>query len=117
MAVVGILVVHLTGPSRQQVLQSAKTVLDPVAPLPRPFEPWPADGGFQTHHIILLRTGLLDDDDGHRAIRWTGGSQPRIAHPRDLRAVTPGPIAGLLQVIPLDVAPICQIEDIGTDTV
>src|SRR4029450_11676526 len=112
MAVVGILVVHLAGPSHQQVLQGAKTVLDPVTPLPRPDKPWPADVGCETHHVELLLPGLTDYDDRHRAIRRTGGLQPRIAHAGDLRAVTPGPIALLQQVLPLDLAAVCQREDI-----
>src|ERR671929_1000692 len=106
MAVVGILVLHLTGPSRQQVLQGPKTVLDPVAPLPCPYESWPADGRVETHHVELLLPGLTDHDDRHRAIRRTGSSQPRIAHAGDLRALTPGPIALRLQVTPLALAPI-----------
>src|SRR5215475_1282900 len=114
MAVVGILALHLTGPSRQQVLQSPKTVLDPGAPLPGPDEPWPADGRGETHHVELLLPGLTDHDEGHGAIRRTGRPQPRIAHPRHLWARPPGPIAGLLQVTPLDLAPVWQSEDIGT---
>src|SRR5215813_2793993 len=113
MAVVSILALYLTGPSRQQVLQGAKTVLDPVSPLPRPDEPRPADGRIETHHVELLLPGLTGHDEGHGSIRWTGRSQPHIAHSRDLRAVTPGPIAGLLQVTPLDLAPVWQHEDIG----
>src|SRR5690348_1520292 len=108
MAVVGILVLHLTGPSRQQVLQGAKTVLDPGAPLPRPDEPRPADSRVETHHIELLLPGLTDDDDRHGTIRRTGGAQPRIAYPRHLLTRPPGPIAGLLQGTPLDLAPIGQ---------
>src|SRR5215470_12109048 len=73
MAVVGILVLQLTGPSRQQVLQGAKTVLDPGAPLPRPDEPWRTDGGLQTHHVILVCAGLLDNRDGHRPIAQVQG--------------------------------------------
>jgi len=80
MAVVRLLAVHLTGPGRQQVLQGPKTVLDPVAPLPCPDESWPADGSLQTHHVELLLPGFTDHDERHRAIRRTGGSQPRIAH-------------------------------------
>src|SRR5712692_9938180 len=112
MAVVRILAVHLAGPSRQQVLQRPKTVLDPPATLPRPYEPRPADGRVETHHIDLLLTRLLDNDDGHRAIRRTGSPQPHITHPRDLRAVTPGPLTLMLQVLPLDLAPVCQRKDI-----
>src|SRR5881628_1750522 len=104
MAVVRILAVHLAGPRRQQVLQSPKTVLDPPATLPRPYEPRPADGRVETHHVELLLPGFTDHDDRHRAIRRTGGPQTRIAHAGDLRAVTPGPIALLLQVLPLDLA-------------
>src|SRR6266446_5072958 len=114
MAVVGILALHLTGPSRQQVLQGAKTVLDPVAPLPCPDEPWPANGRVETHHIELLLPGFTDHDECHGAIRRTGGPQPRIAHAGDLWAVTPGPIAVLLQVVALDLPPIEQFEDIAT---
>src|SRR5215468_11527443 len=114
MAVVSILAQYLTGPSRQQVLQGAKTVLDPVSPLPRPDEPRPADGRVETHHVELLLPGLTDHDKGHGAIRRTGGPQPRIAHPRHLRTRPPGPIAGLLQGTPLDLAPVWQREDIGT---
>src|SRR5215468_12015685 len=40
--------------------------------------------------------------------------QPRIAHPRHLLARPPRPPAVLLQVLPLDLAPIGQFEDIGT---
>jgi hypothetical protein len=98
--------VHLTGSCRQQVLQGPKTVLDPVAPLPCLYELWSADGRVETHHIELLLPGLTDHDDRHRAIRRTGGPQPRIAHAGDLRAVTPGPRALLLQVTPLDLAPV-----------
>src|SRR6266545_5888790 len=114
MAVIGLLALHLAGPSRQQVLQGAKTVLDPVPPLPRPDEPWPADGRGKTHHVELLLPGLADYDEGHGAIRWTGGSQPRIAHPRHLLTRPPGPIAVLLQVMALDLPPIGQVEDVGT---
>src|SRR5438128_6252406 len=114
MAVVRILAVHLAGPRRQQVLQSPKTVLDPTATLPRPYEPRPADGGVETHHVELLLPGLTDHDDRHRAIRRTGCPQPRIAYAGDLRAVTPGPITLMLQVVPLHLAPVWQCEDIGT---
>src|SRR5262249_11936566 len=114
MAVVGILALHLTGPSRQQVLQGAKTIFDPVAPLPRPDEPRPADGRVETHHVELLLPGCTDHDEYHGAIRWAGRPQPYIAHPRHLRAFTPGPIAGLLQVVALDLPPIGQLEGVGT---
>src|SRR3989442_13401289 len=110
MAVVRILAVHLTGPGRQQVLQSPEAVLNPVAPLPRPYEPRPADDGCETHHVELLLPGLTDHDERHRAIRRTGGPQPRITHPRDLLAVPPGPIALMLQVVPLHLAPVWQLE-------
>jgi hypothetical protein len=114
MAVVGILALHLTGPCRQQVLQGPKTVLDPVAPLPRPDEPWPADGGCETHHVELLLLGFTDYYKCHGAIGRTGGPQPRIAHPRDLLALSPRPLAVLLQVVALDLPPIGQLEAIGT---
>src|SRR5215510_11026221 len=114
MAVVGIFTLYLTGPCRQQVLQGAKTVLDPVPPLPGPDEPWPADGSVQTHHVELLLLGFTDDDDRHRPIRRTGRTQPRIAHPRHLLAVLPGPLALVLQVVPLDLASIGQREGVGT---
>src|SRR6516162_10873123 len=105
MAVVRILALHLTGPSRQQVLQGAKTVLDPGAPLPRPDEPWPADGRVETHDVELPLPGLTHHKEGHRTIRRTGGAQPRIAHPRHLVARPPGPLAVLLQVVALDLLP------------
>src|SRR6266850_4158992 len=114
MAVVRLFAVHLAGPGRQQVLEGPETVLDPTATLPRPYEPRPADGGFETHHVELFLPGLTDHDDRHRAIRRTGGPQPRIAYAGDLRAVTPGPITLVLQVLPLDLAPVCQREDIRT---
>src|SRR5262245_36741480 len=114
MAVVGILALHLTGISRQQVLQGAKTVLNPVPPLPRPDEPRSADGSLQTEHVVQLHTGLLDDDKGHGPIGWTGSPQPGIPHARHVRALTPGPRAGLLQVTPLNLAPIRQLEGVGT---
>src|SRR4029453_8115438 len=114
MAVVGIFTLYLTGPSRQQMLQGPKAVLDPVAPLPCPDEPWPADGRVETHHVELLLSGLTDYDDCHRAIRRTGGSQPRIAHPRHLRTRPPGPLAVLLQVVALDLPSIGQCEGVGT---
>src|SRR5262245_30832952 len=104
MAVVGIFTLHLTGAGCQQMLQGPKTVLDPVAPLPGPDEAWPADGRIETHHVELLLPGLTDDDEGHGAICRTGGSQPRIAHPGDLRAVTPRPITSLLLVVALHLA-------------
>src|SRR5215475_10824847 len=114
MALVGILALHLTGPRRQQVLQGAKTVLDPVTPLPGPDEPRPADGRVETHHVELLLPGLTDYDDRHRTIRRTGGPQPRIAHAGDLRALTPGPLALVLQVVAFDLAPVGQCEGVGT---
>src|SRR5215831_13373572 len=114
MTVVGILVLHLTDPNRQQVLQGAKTVLDPVAPLPGPDEPRPTDGRCETHHVELLFFGLLNYDEGHGAIRWARSPQPRIAHPRHLLTVSPRPLAVLLQVVALDLAPIGQFEGIGT---
>src|SRR4029450_1418014 len=110
MAVVGILALHLTGPSRQEVLQSPKAVLDPVAPLPRPDEPRSADSGFEAHHVELLLPGFADYDDRHRAVGWTDRPQPRIAHPRPLLALPPRPIAVLLQVVALDLPPIGQVE-------
>src|SRR5215467_15545897 len=78
MPIVRIFTVHLASPSRQQVLQGAKTVLDPVAPLPRPNESWAADGRVETHHVELLLPGFADHDDRHRPIRRTGRPQPRI---------------------------------------
>src|SRR5215831_7884084 len=96
------------------MLQGPKTVLDPVAPLPRPDEPWPADGRVETHHVELLFPGCTDHDERHGAIRRTGRPQPRIAHTGDVRTVTPGPIAWLLQVVALDLPPIGQVEDIDT---
>src|SRR5215471_6824194 len=114
MAVVGILALHLTGSRRQQVLQGAKTVLDPVTPLPRPDEPRPADGRVETHHVELLLPGFTDDDDRHRTIRRIGLPHPRIPHPRDLLAMPPRPLAILLQVVALDLPPIGQLEAIGT---
>src|SRR5688572_16403791 len=95
------------------MLQGPKTVLDPTATLPRPDEPWPTDGGFKTYHIELLLPGFTDHDDRHRTIRRTRCLQPCIAHPGELRAVTPGPLA-LLQVVTLDLPPIRQFEAIGT---
>src|SRR6266446_2349496 len=106
MAVVRLFAVHLTGSGRQQVLQGPKTIRDPVTPLPRPYEPRPAHGGFETHHVELILPVLNDHDERDRAIRRTGGPQPRIAHAGNLRAVTPGPLALLLQVTPLDLAPV-----------
>src|SRR5438552_4976087 len=114
MAVVGIFAAHLTGAGRQQVLQGPKTVLDPVAPLPCSYEPRRADGRVETHHVELLRPRLTDHDERHCAIRRTRRPQTRKAHAGDLRAVTPGPIALRLQVLPPDLAPIGQLEDIRT---
>src|SRR6266480_5793008 len=114
MAVVRILTVHLTGPGRQQVLQGPKTVLDPVAPLPCPYKPWPADGSLQTHHVELLLPGLINNDEGHGTIGRTCRPQPCIAHPQHLLARPPRPIAVLLQVTPLNLAPIGQCEGVGT---
>src|SRR5438876_12201038 len=114
MAVVGLLALHLTGPSRQQVLQGAKTVLDPGAPLPRPDEPRPADGRVETHHVELLLPGLTDHDEGHGAIRRTGRPQPRITYPRHLLTTPPRPITALLHIVTLDLPPIGQCEGIGT---
>src|SRR5918992_2797638 len=111
-AVVRLFAVHLTGAGRQQVLQGPKTVLDPPATLPCPYEPGRTDSGFETHHVELILPVLIDHDERHRAIRRTGGSQPRIAHTRDLGAVTPGPIALMLQVVPLHLAPVWQLENI-----
>src|ERR671938_1842934 len=106
MAVVYLFALYLTGSGRQQVLQGAKTVLNPVAPLPGPDEPQPADVSLHTEQVVQRHTGLMDDDDGHRPIRWTGGPQPHITHSRHVRARAPGPIAGLRQVTPLALAPL-----------
>src|SRR5437773_9023784 len=76
MAVVRLLAVHLAGPSRQQVLQSPKTVLDPPATLPRPYEPRPADGRVETHHVELLLTRLLDNDDGGALVKRGQSTRP-----------------------------------------
>src|SRR5215510_3770383 len=114
MAVVGTLALHLTGSRRQQVLQGPKTMLDPVAPLPCPYQPWPADGRVETHHVELLLPGLTNHDECHGAIRRTGRPQPRIAYPRHLRALPPRPLAVLLQVMALDLPPIGQCEGVGT---
>src|SRR5215510_668436 len=96
------------------MLQGAKTVLDPVPSLPGPDESWPADGRVETHHVELLLPGRTDDDEGHGAIRRTGGSQPCIAHPRHLRTRPPRPLAVLLQVVALDLLSIGQVEGVGT---
>src|SRR6266852_2597598 len=114
MAVVRLFAVHLTGAGRQQVLQGPKTVLDPTASLPCPYEPRRTDGGLQTHHVELLLPGFADHDDRHRAIRRTGRPQPRIAYTRHLRATPPRPITVLLQIVALDLPPIGQVEDIAT---
>jgi hypothetical protein len=53
----------------------------------------------------------IDHDDGHRAIGRTDGMKPHIAHAGDLRAVTPGPLALMLQITPSDLAPVWQCED------
>src|SRR4029450_8763073 len=114
MAVVGIFTLYLTGPSRQQMLQGPKAVLDPVAPLPCPDEPWPADGCGETHHVELILPVLIDHDERHSTIRRTGRPQPRIAYPRHLLARPPRPIVVLLQVVALDLPPIGQVEGVGT---
>src|SRR5262249_44110587 len=114
MPIVRLLTLHLTGAGRQQVLQGPKAVLNPVAPLPGPDNHWPTDGRVETHHVELLLPGFTDDDDRHRSIRRTGRRQPRIAHPRPLRARPPRPLAALLQVVALDLLPIGQCEGVGT---
>src|SRR5262245_44229195 len=114
MTVVGIFVLHLAGPSRQQVLEGPETMLDPVAPLPRSYKPRPTDGRCETYHVKLLLPGLLNYDEGHGAIRWARSPQPRIAHPRHLLALPPRPLAVLLHVVALDLAPIGQCEGVGT---
>src|SRR4029453_72841 len=106
MAVVGILAVHLAGAGGQQVLQGPKTVLDPVAPLPCSYEPWPAEGRVETHHVELLLPGLADHDEGHCAIGGAGSPQPRITYFRCLWTMGPGPIGVLLQVVAFDLPPI-----------
>src|SRR5688572_23611159 len=106
MAVVGIFAVHLTGPSRQQVFQGPKAVLNPVAPLPCPYESWSTNGRIGTHHVELLLPGLTDHDERHGAIRRARSPQPRIAHPRHLLAIPPRPLAVLLQVVAFDLPPI-----------
>jgi hypothetical protein len=67
-----------------------------VAPLPGPDKSRPADGRCETHHVELILPVRVDHDEGHRTIRWTGGPEPRIAHARDLGAVTPGPLVLML---------------------
>src|SRR5262245_21456811 len=85
-----------------------------MATLPCSYQPWPADGGFETHDVELLLPGLTDYDERHGAIRRTGGAQPRIAHPRHLRTRPPRPPAVLLQVVALDLLSIGQVEGVGT---
>src|SRR5215471_10953457 len=102
MPIVGILAVHLAGHGGQEMLEGPKAVLDPMAPLPGPDEPRPADGCVETHDVVLLFPGLLHHEEGHGAIRRIHCPQPYITHPRDLKAVTPGSIALVLQVLPLD---------------
>src|SRR5262245_33076119 len=114
MAVVGILAVHLASAGGQQVLQGPKAVLNPVAPLPCSDEPRPADGRVETHHVELILPGCTDHDECLGTICRPGSLQPRIAHAGDLRATTPGPIAELLQVTPLHLAPIGHYEGVGT---
>src|SRR5215471_19156604 len=114
MPIVSVFTVRLTDTGCQQVLQGPKAVLNPVTLFPCPYKPWPADGGLQTHHVELLLPGYTDHDECHGPIRRTGGPQPRIAHAGDLRALTPEPIAELLQVVALDLAPIGQVEGVGT---
>src|SRR5262245_66615914 len=104
MTVVGILALHSTSSCRQQVLQGPKAVLNPMTTFPCSYQPWPADGGFETHDVELLLPGLTDYDERHGAIRRTGGAQPRIAHPRHLRTRSPWPLAVLLQVVALDLS-------------
>src|ERR671930_2141813 len=99
MTVVGILALHLTSSWRQEVVQGPKAVLNPMATLPCSYQPWPADGGFETHDVELLLPGLTDHEERHCAIGGTGRPQPRIAYPRHLLAMPPGPIAALLQVL------------------
>jgi len=106
--------VHLACPNCQQVLQGPKTVLNPVATPPRSYEPWRTDGCGETHHVELIRPVRIDHDERHHAICRTGGSQPRIAHTRDLGAVTPGPIAWLLQLMALHLVSVGQRKDIRT---
>src|SRR4029450_8762079 len=79
-----VVAVHLTGPGRQQVLQGPNTALDPAATFPRSHEAWRTDAGIWTHQVILIYLRLIDNRDGHRAIRRTGGAQPRITLPRGL---------------------------------
>jgi hypothetical protein len=62
----------------------------------------------------LISTSLIDHDECHRAIRRTGGTKPHITHPRNVLAVSPGPLAMLLQVVALNLPPIEQFEDIRT---
>src|SRR5215510_11607807 len=85
-----------------------------MATLPCSYQPWPADGGFETHDVELLLPGLTDYDESHGAICRTGGAQPRIAHPRHLRTRPPRPLAVLLQVVALDLPSIGQVEGVGT---
>jgi hypothetical protein len=66
MTIINSFAVYLIGAGRQQVLQGAKAVLNPVAPLLCPDEPQPADVSLQTEQVVQLHTGLMNDDDGHR---------------------------------------------------
>ena len=112
MAVVRISSLYLTCPGRQQVLQSPKTILDPVAPLPCSYKPWPADGGLQTHYVELLLLGSLT------TMRVTApyvGLVVTTVHSasRHLLAFPPRP-GTMLQIVAFDLSPIGQFEDIGT---
>ena len=107
MAVVCILAVHLKAPVANKCFNVRKQCSIHQRRFPRPYEPRSADGRIETHQVELPLTTLLDNDDGHRAIRRARGPQPHITHPRDLRAVTPGPLAPMLQILPLDLAPVC----------
>jgi hypothetical protein len=110
MAIVGMFAVHPAGPGRQPGLQGPNTGRNPTATLSPPHVPRRPDGCFETHHGALLLTGRPDHDAGHRARRPTGGPQPCRAHPRDLWAVTPGPLRLRRHVTPLDLEPAWQRE-------
>jgi len=106
--------VHLAGVGGQEMLQGTEHLCNPVPPRPQPSQARGLERCRETKQGKPIRTGLVDDEHGDRAIGRTLGPKPGIATVRCVEALTKGPsVLRMYQISPLDLAAICQVKGIG----
>src|SRR5712692_2520681 len=113
MPIIGILTVDLAGLGRQEMLQGAKTMFDPVAPSPPTNQPRRAHRRRLTKQVVAILARFIDDDHRHLPIGRTGRCKPGIAYPGLPRALAPGPDWLMYHVVSLHLPAIRQEEHIG----